>query len=126
MTMGLLLLIDAPNPEVRIQLGVALAVALSVAGILVFLVRLAIRSHLAKVTTGQGALEGLIAQARTDINQEGGKVFLQGEWWEAVSQEPISSGSKVRVLTAANLLLTVEPDAPSDAPSSEEPSDAVK
>ncbi len=126
MTMGLLLLIDAPNPEVRIQLGLALAVAVSVAAIMLFLVRLAIRSHLARVTTGRGALEGLIAQARTDINQEGGKVFLQGEWWEAVSQEPISRGSKVRVLTAENLLLTVEPDAPSDTPSSEEPSDAVQ
>ena len=126
MTMGLLLLIDAPNPEVRIQLGLALAVAVSVAAIMLFLVRLAIRSHLARVTTGRGALEGLIAQARTDINQEGGKVFLQGEWWEAVSQEPISRGSKVRVLTAENLLLTVEPDAPSDTPLSEEPSDAVQ
>ena len=93
---------------------------------MLFLVRLTIRSHLARVTTGRGALEGLIAQARTDINREGGKVFLQGEWWEAVSQEPISSGSKVRVLTAENLLLTVEPDAPSDTPSSEEPSDAVQ
>ena len=126
MTLGLLLLVDAPNPEVRIHLGVALAVAASVGGILLFLLRLAIKSHQVKVTTGRAALEGMMARARTDIDREGGKVFLHGEMWEAVSEEPVASGSKVRVLAARDLVLTVEPYSRSDVTSSAQLGDEVE
>lgn len=118
MTLGLLLLIDAPNPEVRIHKGFAFAVAISFGIIIVFLLRLVIKSHMAKVITGTGSLEGVIGQARTQIDQEGGKVFIKGEWWEAVSDEPVAAGSKVRVLGARDLVLTVEPCSRSNAKSS--------
>ncbi|MDA2937221.1 nodulation protein NfeD [Acidobacteria bacterium AH-259-A15] len=118
MTFGLLLLIDAPNPEVRIHKGFAFAVAISFGIILVFLLRLVIRSHMAKVITGTGSLEGVIGEARTQIDQEGGKVFIKGEWWQAVCEEPVAAGSKVRVLGAKDLVLTVEPCSRSNAKSS--------
>ena len=118
MTFGLLLLIDAPNPEVRIHKGVAFAVAISFGIIMVFLLRLVIRSHMAKVITGTGSLEGVIGKARTQIDQEGGKVFIKGEWWEAVCEEPVAAGSKVRVLGAKDLVLNVEPCSRSNAKSS--------
>ena len=119
MTMGLLLLIDAPNPEVRIQLGVALAVAGSFAIIIVFLLRLVIKSYTAKVTTGTGSLEGAMGHARTQIDGEGGKVFVSGEWWQAVSREPIEAGTPVRVVGSRDLILTVEAYSPSNLTSDE-------
>ena len=109
MTFGLLVLIDAPNPEVRIQWGAALAVAVSFAIIIVFLVRLAIQSIKGKVTTGTGSLEGSIGEARTQVNQEGGKVFVSGEWWQAVSENLIETGSQIRVVGSRGLTLMVEP-----------------
>ncbi|MDA2929506.1 nodulation protein NfeD [Acidobacteria bacterium AH-259-O06] len=118
MTFGLLLLIDAPNPEVRIHKGFAFAVAISFGIIMVFLLRLVIKSHMAKVITGTGSLEGDIGEARTQIDQEGGKVFIKGEWWQAVCDEPVAAGSKVRVLGAKDLVLTVEPCSRSNAKSS--------
>ncbi|MDA2935439.1 nodulation protein NfeD [Acidobacteria bacterium AH-259-D05] len=108
MTMGLLLLIDAPNPEVRIQWGAALAVAASFGIIIVFLLRLAIKSYLSKVTTGTGSLEGAMGHARTQIDGEGGKVFVSGEWWHAVSQEPIAAGTPVRIVGSRGMILTVK------------------
>ena len=108
MTFGLLVLIDAPNPEVRIHWSAALAVAGSFAMIMVFLLRLTIRSIREKVILGTGSLEGSIGQARTQVNQEGGKVFVNGEWWQAVCESPIEVGAQVRVVGARNLVLTVE------------------
>ena len=108
MTLGLLLLVDAPNPEVRIHLGPALAVAASVAFLMVFLLRLTIKSYRANVITGTGSLEGAIGQARSQVDQDGGKVFVSGEWWEAVSEQPVPEGSQVRVLGSNNLILSVE------------------
>ena len=108
MTLGLLLLVDAPNPEVRIHLGPALAVAASLAFLMVFLLRLTIKSYRANVITGTGSLEGAIGQARSQVDQDGGKVFVSGEWWEAVSEQPVPEGSRVRVLGSNNLILSVE------------------
>ncbi len=110
MVLGLLFLVDAPNPEVRIRPGLAISVAVSLGIILVFLMRLVIRSQQDPVTTGSEALVGMMGKARTAIDAQGGKVFVHGEWWEAVSTVPIASGSKVRILEAKALVLTVEPD----------------
>ncbi len=119
MTLGLLILVDAPNPDVRIQVGPALAVAGSLAVILVFLLRLTIQAHRARVITGTGSLEGAIGQARSEVDQDGGKVYVSGEWWEAVSDEPIAEGSPIRVLGSSNLILSVEPHPQSNLKSSE-------
>lgn len=108
MLLGLLFLIDAPNPEVRIQLGLALAVAASFGIIMMFLLRLAIKSQMRKIATGTEGLEGMIGRARSQVDQQGGKVFVNGEWWEAVSREPIAAGRKVRIVDTRDLVLTVE------------------
>jgi hypothetical protein len=42
-------------------------------------------------------LVGAVGEARTTIFTEG-KVYVAGEEWEAVSQKPISSGRRVRVV----------------------------
>lgn len=117
MTLGLLFLIDSPNPEVRIHFGLALAVAAGLGIIVGFLVRLVIKSHRSFVTTGSGVMAGMLGTARTNIFQEGGKVFVHGEWWQAVSEEAIQAGTRVRVLAAVDLTLKVEScDAPGTFP----------
>jgi len=93
---------------VRIHWSAALAVAGSFAMIMVFLLRLTIRSIREKVILRTGSLEGSIGQARTQVNQEGGKVFVNGEWWQAVCESLIEAGAQVRVVGARNLVLTVE------------------
>jgi len=71
------------------------------------------------VITGTGSLEGAIGQARSEVDQDGGKVFVSGEWWGAVSDEPIAEGSPIRVLGSSNLILSVEPHPQSNLKSSE-------
>ncbi|HUV13338.1 MAG TPA: NfeD family protein [Acidobacteriota bacterium] len=109
MVFGILLLVDSPYPQLRIGLGTALAVVIPFAAIVIFLLRLVIRSHLRKVTTGEAGLIGQIGVTRTGVGPEGGTVFVNGEIWRAVSDVTIPAGSRVRIVRAKNLDVRVEP-----------------
>jgi membrane-bound serine protease (ClpP class) len=106
MVLGSLLLISGP-PELRIRLSTALAVSIPFALITMFLVSLAIQARRQKVVTG-GALAGEIGQARTAL-APAGKVFLRGEYWDAVSSAPVEEGGEVRVVAIDGMKLRVEP-----------------
>jgi membrane-bound serine protease (ClpP class) len=108
MILGIVFLIDAPYPELRINWGTALAVAIPFALIFVFLLRLALRSQLAKVTTGNAGLVGLTGVARSEITVKGGKVSISGELWRARSRDNIPAGQMVKVVRARGLELLVE------------------
>jgi membrane-bound serine protease (ClpP class) len=106
MVLGAVLLIDTEVPELSIGWGTAIAVTLPFALITVFLLRLAVQSLRYKVATGAESMVGEIGVAKTDIHGEG-RVFVHGEWWNAQSEQPISSGAKVRVIGVDGLLLSV-------------------
>ncbi|MBI1976894.1 MAG: NfeD family protein, partial [Candidatus Omnitrophica bacterium] len=56
--------------------------------------------------------EGLIGAsgvAETDLNPAG-KVFIQGEIWQAVSDLPVKAGERVRIVKVDGLQLWVEPN----------------
>ncbi len=107
--LGLLILVDSPFPEVRIDLGLAFGAALAFGLIFLFLTRLAVRAFLEPKSPGSDTMVGLIGTARSDIDSEQGKVLVNGEWWDAVSESPIDSGAKVRIVKSDRMTLTVEP-----------------
>ena len=110
--LGALLLIDSPVPEVRIRLSVALGLAIPFALITTFLVTAIVRSRASKVETGAEGMLGEIGSARTALNPAG-KVFVHGEFWDAISSEPAEAGARVRVVALEGLRLKVEPVSPS-------------
>ena len=107
MILGALLLINGP-PEMRIRVTTALAVALPFAAITLFLVSLAIRARAQKVMTGAGAMQSTIGVALTELCPRG-RVFIRGEYWNAVSTSPVVAGTSVRVIGVQGLTLEVEP-----------------
>lgn len=108
MTLGAILLVDSPVPEMRIATSVALAVSLSFVAITVFLLSLVVRAARNKVATGVETIPGRFAVAMEDL-QPTGRVRLDGDFWNAVSAVPISKGATVRVLQIRGLTLDVEP-----------------
>ena len=104
LVLGALLLVDGPIPEMRVRLGTALAVSVPVAAIAVTLMMLVVRAKQHRVTTGVEAMIGEIGVARG-----GGKVFVNGELWNATSAQPIEDGTRVRVQRVEGLRLIVEP-----------------
>jgi membrane-bound serine protease (ClpP class) len=108
MTLGALMLVDGPIPEMRVQWYTALSVSLPFGLIAIFLMTLALRAQRGKVVTGSEGLIGEIGVARTPLAPEG-KIFVHGELWDAVATTNVSEGSRVRVRNISGLTLEVEP-----------------
>jgi len=108
MVLGAMILIDTTLPELRIRLSTALAVTLPFALITVFLLRLVVRARALKVSTGTAGMLDEIGVAKTDLDPEG-KVFVHGEWWNAVATGRIPEGGRVRVVGIDGLKLRVAP-----------------
>jgi membrane-bound serine protease (ClpP class) len=108
LTLGGLLLVDGPIPEMRVRLVTALAVAIPLGMITAFLMRIAVRARRNKVVTGKQGLVGEIGVAETALSP-GGKVFVHGELWDAVAELEIPAGERVVVRQVDGLTLRVDP-----------------
>jgi membrane-bound serine protease (ClpP class) len=97
-------------PGVTVPLRFILPVALSVAGILLFLGRLALQSQRQRPVMGADALIGLRGRARAAlVPGVAGLIDVRGEIWRAESAVPLEPGAPVRVLAVNGLTLVVEP-----------------
>ena len=108
LTLGGLLLVDAPIPEMQVHLLTALAVSIPLGVITAFLMSIALRARRNKVVTGPEGLIGEVGVARTPIAPRG-TVFVHGEIWNATSPKPIEAGSRVVVRRVVGLELEVMP-----------------
>ena len=107
LTLGGLLLVDGPIPEMRVKLWTALGVSIPLGVITVFLMTIALRARRNKVVTGEQGMIGAIGEARTDIDPEG-KVFVLGELWNAHAPSRVGMGDHVIVRKVEGLELEVE------------------
>jgi membrane-bound serine protease (ClpP class) len=108
MTLGGLLLVDAPIPEMQVHLLTALAVSIPLGLITVFLMGIALKARANKVVTGEQGLVGEIGMAQTALSPSG-KVFVHGEIWNATASSPVTVGQTVVVRRVDGLLLLVDP-----------------
>lgn len=107
LTIGGFLLVDGPIPELRVKLWVALGISVPLGAITVFLMMIALRARQNKIVTGEQGMIGAIGQAETDIDPEG-KVFVQGELWNAHARSRVALGDAVVVRKIEGLELEVE------------------
>jgi len=107
---GSLLLIEAPEPYLRVSLKVIIPAVVVTAGFFLFAATLAIRTRRRKVVTGKEGLVGMIGVARTPLSPQG-TIFVSGEHWTAVTEsgESLPPGTPVEVVAMDRLTLTVRP-----------------
>ena len=108
LTLGGLLLVDAPIPEMRVHLLTALAVSIPLGLITVFLMSIALKARANKVVTGVQGLIGEVGLAHSALSPQG-KVFIHGELWDAVASTVVPSGQQVIVRQVDGLQLQVDP-----------------
>lgn len=108
LTLGGLLLVDAPIPQLRVHLITALAVSIPFGIITAFLMTIAVRARANKVVTGAQGLVGETGVAQTALSPQG-KVFVHGELWDAIASTPLAVGELVRVNKVDGLMLEVAP-----------------
>jgi membrane-bound serine protease (ClpP class) len=108
LTLGGLLLVDAPIPEMRVHLLTALAVSIPLGFITVFLMSIALKARANKVVTGVQGLIGEIGLTQSALSPQG-KVFVHGELWDAISSADLPAGQPVVVRQVKGLQLSVDP-----------------
>ena len=108
MVVGAMLLVDGPIPQMRVGFWSALAVSVPLSLITIFLMTIAYRAFHNKIITGEQGMIGLIGEARTSLTPQG-KIFVNGELWNARSAQPVAPGTSVIVKKVDGLELEVEP-----------------
>jgi membrane-bound serine protease (ClpP class) len=108
LTLGGLLLVDSPIPEMRVQLRTALAVSIPLGLITAFLMTIALKARRNKVVTGAQGLLGETGVAQTALSPLG-KIFVHGELWDAVASSVLPPGQLVVVRKIDGLTLQVDP-----------------
>jgi len=107
MLLGSLFLIDSPYELMQISISVILPVVGTTAIIAVVLASLAVRSQRQRATTGTSSLVGKQAEVMAAIAPDG-KVFVDGELWNAEADQAIEVGEVVEILSVAGMLLKVK------------------
>jgi membrane-bound serine protease (ClpP class) len=106
---GSLMLIDSPLPEMQIGLKLILPLTITLAAILLVLVRLGVRAQAQPAVTGESGMLQTVADALTPIAPGGtGRVSTRGEIWTATSPEAVNAGDRVVVTAVHGLVLTVK------------------
>ena len=91
------------------ELPISLLLGALAAGgiILVFLIRLVLRTPLRSVAISPARMIGLKGKAVTEVASEG-RVMIQGEYWWARARGRIAEGESVRVVGIDGMTLEVE------------------
>ncbi len=105
---GALMLIDSPIPALRVGLEVILPSALLIAALVIFLLNRVLHVHRHRPLTGQEGLVGEVGRVVVTLDPAG-KVFVHGEYWDAVAARSIALGERVRVVKVHGDRLEVEP-----------------
>jgi membrane-bound serine protease (ClpP class) len=108
MTLGGLLLVKTDAPFMQVSLSFLLPTVLTAAAIMFGMAWLAMKARRRVPVTGKESMVGEIAMAKTDVAPHG-QVFLHGELWEAVSEQPIKRGDEAEVRSVEGLTLKVVP-----------------
>jgi membrane-bound serine protease (ClpP class) len=111
--LGSVMLINSPIPEMRPNMSTIIIFALVFAVTFLILAFKVIKAMQRGAETGQEGIRGETGTAKTEINANSGKVFVHGEWWNAVTasefDETIPAGSKIKVDSIEGFILKVVP-----------------
>ncbi|MBI5233855.1 MAG: nodulation protein NfeD, partial [Deltaproteobacteria bacterium] len=102
LTLGSLMLFESPLPFMRVSVWLILPTIVVVSLFIACMSYYAMRLHRKKPVSGAEALVGAKGVAITDIAPEG-EVFVEGEYWKAVSKEPIKENEKIEVVEITGL-----------------------
>jgi membrane-bound serine protease (ClpP class) len=106
--LGALMLFDRNDPAFHLPLGYIIPATLLTAAFFVFVVGAGIRAQFLPVKAGRETMVGKTAPVVVRIDASGGRVFVEGEYWNATSPEPVEAGQTVEILSIEGLTLKVK------------------
>jgi membrane-bound serine protease (ClpP class) len=110
--LGALMLFNRADPVFRLSLLYIIPATLVTAAFFIFVVGAGLRAQFLPVRVGRETLMGQTVPALARIDAASGKVFVEGEYWNAVSEGPIEPGHPVEIVAVNGLTLKVKPQQP--------------
>jgi membrane-bound serine protease (ClpP class) len=107
--LGAMMLFNRNDPAFRLSLAYIIPATAITAAFFIFLVGAGLRAQFLPVRVGKETMVGKTVPALVRIDSTGGKVFIEGEYWKAVSNVPVDAGGQVEVTGVNGLTLTVKP-----------------
>jgi membrane-bound serine protease (ClpP class) len=107
--LGALMLFDRTNPAFRLSLSLIIPATIVTALFFIAVVGAGLRAQLLPVRAGRETMLGRVIPASERIDAHGGRVFLEGENWNAVCETTVEKGQSVEVIGFEGLTLKVKP-----------------
>jgi membrane-bound serine protease (ClpP class) len=104
---GSVMLINLPSSWLSLSWTSILAAVVLTSIFFLGVISYAVKAQLSKVKTGREGLSGEIGTAHSDIAPRG-KVFVHGELWDAISEERVAAGERVRITAVDGMTLRVK------------------
>jgi len=105
---GSLMLFNRADPLFRLSLSYIIPATLVTALFFVFLIGKGLRAQLLPIKAGAETLIGKTVTTLTAIDSRGGRIFVEGEYWNAASDSPIEKDEVVEIAAVQGLTLKVK------------------
>src|ERR1700720_215525 len=105
---GSLMLFNRADPLFRLSLSYIIPATLITAAFFVFVVGKGLRAQLLPVKAGAETMVGKTVAAVTPIDSRGGRIFVEGEYWNAISDTPIEKDEVVEIAAVRGLTAKVK------------------
>ena len=106
---GSLMLFNRADPLFRLSLNYIIPATLVTAAFFVFVIGKGLRAQLLPVKVGAQTLIGKTVTALTPIDSRGGWIFVEGEYWNAISDTPMDKGEVAEIATVQGLTVKLKP-----------------
>lgn len=105
---GSMMLFNRGDPLFHLSLGYIIPATVVTALFFIGVVGKGLRAQRLPVKAGRETMFGKTVAALTPIDPQGGKVFVEGEYWNAVSDTPVEQGQPVEITGMQGLTLKVK------------------
>jgi membrane-bound serine protease (ClpP class) len=107
--LGALMLFDRSDPTFRLSLAYIIPATLVTAAFFIFVVGAGLRAQFLPVRAGKEMMVGQTVTIIDPVDASHGKVFVEGEYWNAVSEAPIAMGQPAEITGMEGLTLRLKP-----------------
>src|SRR5256886_2219076 len=105
---GSLMLFNRGDPLFRLSLNYIIPATLVTAAFFIFIIGKGLRAQLLPIKVGKETLIGKTVTALTPIDSRSGRIFVEGEYWNAISDTPIEKDEQAEISAVQGLTVKVK------------------
>ena len=106
--LGSLMLFNRGDPLFRLSLNYIIPATLVTAAFFIFIIGKGLRAQLLPIKVGKETLIGKTVTALTPIDSRSGRIFVEGEYWNAISDTPIEKDEQAEIAAVQGLTVKVK------------------